>query len=333
MKRDRQLMTVDGKRLQESDVDLSKLDSKKFNPRLDYGINGQQFEVKIDQVANAATSLKQVTLNNNGVIKAPRELMTVDGRKLEESDVDLSRLDSRKVNRLDSGITNGHQVYPNEKLGNWTPYVQALPNFEMKPFWNSMAEKFEQRSELGIQNDSDFLKILVDVKHFLPEEVNVRCTENHLIVEANHESKEDPFGFISRQYSRKFELPKGIKVEEIKSNLGSNGLLQIKAPKPKPKIKSVYGYQDPGVKIPIVMNGAIQLPQRPKASNLSEGYKESRIYVPPTALAKPAQKEQAMTNGNPPNDQYANENSIRNIEISDAGADRTIIPFGAVTAY
>ncbi|CAB4058625.1 CRYAB [Lepeophtheirus salmonis] len=80
-------------------------------------------------------------------------------------------------------------------------------------------EKVFQKAATAPRDDSTIheLKVHVDKNRFL-------C------VEGKHEVKEDG-RFISTQFSRKYTLPKDCIVEEVGSNLSSDGILMISAPK------------------------------------------------------------------------------------------------------
>ena len=59
----------------------------------------------------------------------------------------------------------------------------------------------------------------------------MKVVDDYLVVEGKHEEREDKHGFISRQFTRKYKLPQNINVEKIASNLSSDGILSITAPK------------------------------------------------------------------------------------------------------
>lgn len=71
----------------------------------------------------------------------------------------------------------------------------------------------------------------LDVHQFAPEEVTVKTRENNLIIEAKHEEREDAQGFISRHFTRRYQLPDDVKVDQLVCNLSSDGILTIDAPR------------------------------------------------------------------------------------------------------
>lgn len=84
-----------------------------------------------------------------------------------------------------------------------------------------------------ITTDKDKYQVCLDVKQFSPEEITVKTVGRQVIVEGKHEKKDTDNGFISRRFVRKYLLPEQYKVEEVSSNLSSDGVLSILAPREK----------------------------------------------------------------------------------------------------
>uniref|UniRef100_A0A1L8DU74 Putative alpha crystallin n=1 Tax=Nyssomyia neivai TaxID=330878 RepID=A0A1L8DU74_9DIPT len=70
----------------------------------------------------------------------------------------------------------------------------------------------------------------LDVKQFKPEEISVKTVNNHIIVEAKHEEREDENSFVSRHFVRRYALPKDCNVQNVASSLSADGLLTVTAP-------------------------------------------------------------------------------------------------------
>lgn len=80
--------------------------------------------------------------------------------------------------------------------------------------------------------DKDKFQVNLDVQHFAPEEITVRATgEDTIEIEGKHEEKKDKHGYISRHFVRKYKLPKGTDIQKVQSNLSSDGVLTITAPR------------------------------------------------------------------------------------------------------
>lgn len=79
----------------------------------------------------------------------------------------------------------------------------------------------------------DGFQVCLDVHQFAPNEITVKTIDNTVVVDAKHEERQDEHGYISRQFTRRYVLPKEFKIEDVVSQLSSDGVLSIKAPPPK----------------------------------------------------------------------------------------------------
>ncbi|XP_014205039.1 protein lethal(2)essential for life [Copidosoma floridanum] len=98
------------------------------------------------------------------------------------------------------------------------------------PFLHGLARRSGKGSSVVSAKDNEFC-INLDVNQFSPEEVNVKVVDNHIVVEAKHEEKEDEHGWISRQFTRKYLVPNQCDIDQVESRLSSDGVLTITAPK------------------------------------------------------------------------------------------------------
>lgn len=85
--------------------------------------------------------------------------------------------------------------------------------------------------KVNIDKDCGF-EVCLDVQHFKPEEISVKAEKSTIVVQAKHEEKQDEHGFVSRQFTRRYELPSEYKAEDVFSSLSSDGILTIKCAKP-----------------------------------------------------------------------------------------------------
>lgn len=83
----------------------------------------------------------------------------------------------------------------------------------------------------SFQHDKSNFRVSLDVQQFKPEEISVKVVGDYVVVEAQHEEREDVHGFISRQFTRRYKMPNDIDVDELKSTLSSDGVLILTAPK------------------------------------------------------------------------------------------------------
>lgn len=111
-----------------------------------------------------------------------------------------------------------------------------------------------------IKTDKDKFQVNLDVQHFAPEEISVKTSDGYVVIEAKHEEKEDQHGYVSRQFVRRYALPEGTESEDVVSQLSSDGILTVSAPR---KVVAVKGER----MVPISQTG----PVRREAKETKEG--------------------------------------------------------------
>ena len=93
------------------------------------------------------------------------------------------------------------------------------------------------KSEVDI-SDKEF-KVALNVSQFKPDELQVKVTDNYIVIHGKHEERADEHGFISREFTRRYMLPKSCDMDNVTSSLNSEGMLTVIAPKkaiePAPK--------------------------------------------------------------------------------------------------
>ena len=85
---------------------------------------------------------------------------------------------------------------------------------------------------IRMKDDDSKFEISFDTHDYRPDEIKVNVDANVLSISAKHEEKSDN-RFVSRQFSRKYTLPEGCQAERVSSNLSSDGILMVTAPKRK----------------------------------------------------------------------------------------------------
>ncbi|OAD53802.1 Protein lethal(2)essential for life [Eufriesea mexicana] len=98
------------------------------------------------------------------------------------------------------------------------------------PFLRSLTRRYG-RGTSTVQADKDKFQVTLDVSQFKPEEINVKVADEKVIVEANHEEREDEHGWVSRHFVRKYIIPSQCDVSKVESRLSSDGILCITAPR------------------------------------------------------------------------------------------------------
>lgn len=99
------------------------------------------------------------------------------------------------------------------------------------------------KSAYSVVNRNGF-QVSMNVKQFAANELTVKTIDNCIVVEGQHDEKEDGHGVISRHFIRKYILPKGYDPNEVHSTLSSDGILTVKAPPPLPVVKGSLERQE-----------------------------------------------------------------------------------------
>ena len=80
------------------------------------------------------------------------------------------------------------------------------------------------------QRKCEGFSVKLDVNHFEPEDMTIKVVGNELIVNGKHGERLDDNGIVSREFTRRYELPKDIDLERITSKLSNEGNLMIEPP-------------------------------------------------------------------------------------------------------
>ncbi|KAL8581787.1 hypothetical protein ACOMHN_043205 [Nucella lapillus] len=81
-----------------------------------------------------------------------------------------------------------------------------------------------------VNTDKEF-RANIDVNHFAPEEISLKTRDNRVIIHARHEERPDEHGFIMREFTRQYVLPKDVDPASVTSSLNRDGVLTLRAPK------------------------------------------------------------------------------------------------------
>ncbi|KAJ0171106.1 hypothetical protein K1T71_013305 [Dendrolimus kikuchii] len=87
------------------------------------------------------------------------------------------------------------------------------------------------RHENLVRNEKEKFEITLVVKDFTPKEISVKTADGYIVVEGKHEEKQDEYGYIARQFMRRYLVPEGCRPEDVKSTLSPDGILTITAPR------------------------------------------------------------------------------------------------------
>jgi len=108
-------------------------------------------------------------------------------------------------------------------------------------------DMFKDDQQITVKDDQKQFQVSLDTSLYRPDELKINVENGLLTVEANHEEKaEDGSKLVSRRFVRKYTLPSGCQAETVTSNLSSDGVLMITAPK--------LALEDKTTKVPIKQN-------------------------------------------------------------------------------
>merc|ERR1711913_113103 len=91
--------------------------------------------------------------------------------------------------------------------------------------------------ETKMNEDDAKMEVRIDASEYKPEEPKVSVQSGRLLVEGKHEEKkQDGSAYVQKSFSRSYTLPKEAEADKIVSNLSSEGVLVVTAPKSAPAI-------------------------------------------------------------------------------------------------
>jgi HSP20 family molecular chaperone IbpA len=170
------------------------------------------------------------------------EFDTLHDQMLEETknfwgkfDKQLKRLESNEdtPGKPQESIAKVEENNAKEDVGN--SWIFPLRPMRLPSLFN--AEKTEDLimkddQTIKVRDDEKTFEVSLDTHNYRPDEIKVNVVNKVLTVEGKHEEKsEDGSKYVSRQFIRKYTLPKECPPDEVVSNLSADGVLLITAPK------------------------------------------------------------------------------------------------------
>jgi len=129
----------------------------------------------------------------------------------------------------------GQGIHPNEIEAFSCPrsfYNQHHTGHRWQQSLDHVNRENVARSSIG----KDGYQASFDVHQFAPNEITVETVDDNVIIKAQHEERLDDHGFIQRQFTRRFTIPDGFQINDVVSQISSDGVLTIKAPPPKKQL-------------------------------------------------------------------------------------------------
>ena len=84
--------------------------------------------------------------------------------------------------------------------------------------------------QVDSKSENNF-KVMLNVKHFRPDEIDVKTVDNFVVIHGKHEEHADEHGFVSREFTRRYQLPDDVEPDKVTSSLSKDGVLTIQAPR------------------------------------------------------------------------------------------------------
>ena len=81
------------------------------------------------------------------------------------------------------------------------------------------------------QDNKNGFKVTLNVSQFTPEDLKVNVVDGFVQVKGKHDERQDEYGYISREFTRRYQLPDEVDPKTMKSTLEPEGLLTVFAPK------------------------------------------------------------------------------------------------------
>ena len=98
--------------------------------------------------------------------------------------------------------------------------------------------KTKDSEVIRVKEDDTKLEVSLDTSQYRPDELSVAVSDGVLVVEGKHEEKaEDGSKMVARSFSRKYSRPASAEAGQVASNLSSDGVLVVTAPKKVAAIK------------------------------------------------------------------------------------------------
>ncbi|XP_034030971.1 heat shock protein beta-6 [Thalassophryne amazonica] len=94
-----------------------------------------------------------------------------------------------------------------------------------------LGSETDHTSSAEVNSDDGRFTVQVDVKLFNPDELLVKVKGEFVEVQGKHEEKKkDGSGLTTRQFNRRYRIPKGVDTHALESAVSPDGVLIISAP-------------------------------------------------------------------------------------------------------
>ncbi|XP_077203219.1 heat shock protein beta-3 [Paroedura picta] len=84
-----------------------------------------------------------------------------------------------------------------------------------------------EAAQKGTEGGKPRFQVLLDIVQFRPEDVIIQTFEGWLLVKAQHGPRMDEHGFISRSFTRQYQLPEGVETKDLTALFCHDGILVV----------------------------------------------------------------------------------------------------------
>jgi len=159
---------------------------------------------------------------------------SMSSNMLENSSQKKESSSNQVTNQVESQIKDMKEINSLDRGSGWMmPRKWMMPSMFNSDFAKQMDLFQTKDSEvIRVKDDDDKFEVSLDTSQYRPDELRVNVQDGVISVEGKHEeNSEDGRKMVSKQFSRKYSLPAGSKSENVVSNLSSDGVLVVSAPK------------------------------------------------------------------------------------------------------
>ncbi|XP_078088203.1 alpha-crystallin A chain [Mustelus asterias] len=82
-----------------------------------------------------------------------------------------------------------------------------------------------------VRSEKDRFIIYLNIKHFSPEELNVKIVDDFVEIHGKHAERQEEQGRVSREFRRIYHLPSNLDLASMTCSLSNDGLLTLCCPK------------------------------------------------------------------------------------------------------
>merc|ERR1712039_415873 len=184
-------------------------------------------EMKMLESSSSSSAMQQQQLSSSTSSNAARKESSSSSSG--NSARDLMRSDSMLVPSIFPRRWMMPRMFGIDSAGVDSAFSEDFFNDRFMKGLDLFQDKGDEQIIRRKDDDSKF-ELSLDTHGFRPDEIKVNVAGGVLGVEAKHEEKGDN-KHILRQFSRKYTLPEGCEAARVNSNLSSDGVLVITAPK------------------------------------------------------------------------------------------------------